>query len=182
MRKLIIIFLSITLFASCKFETRKQLNGDLPMPVGNVNDFEVDLCCDGDGNGSMKMVAVLDSTIEDFKSKTGNEIAIVTVSDISPYPTLEAYAKAIGNHWGVGKKDKNNGLVIAVSKARREVWIQTGTGMEGKLNNAVIREIIDQQMVPQFSKENYFDGIRLGLNAIITKWDNNIPASNDSIH
>ncbi len=58
----------------------------------------------------------LDSIISDFEKRTTNEILIVTSKDIGEYENPIFYAVDFGNKNGIGKKGKDNGLVIFFSK------------------------------------------------------------------
>ncbi|MFL5765880.1 MAG: TPM domain-containing protein [Bacteroidia bacterium] len=143
----------------------------LPAPGAYVEDSEGSLTYDSTGeNMSYNHIALLDSTIQQFRDKTGNEIAIVTVADIRPYSSLQQYAMTIGNQWGVGQKDKNNGLVIAVSAKMREVFISTGKGTQKIITDSICNYIVDTKMLPQFQKGHMYEGVRDGLNHLISTW------------
>lgn len=135
---------------------------ELPKSIGWVNDFEDIL--------TTAQEQKLTDIIVEFDKKTTNQIAIVTVHDISPYENMKTYATALGNHWGVGQKDKHNGLVIVVSKNLRKVWISTGLGTEKVLTNEICKKIIDEKMIPEFRQGNSFEGLVKGLNELIGNW------------
>ncbi len=59
--------------------------------------------------------------------ETTNEIAIVTISSFEPYETLFEYSLELGNYWGIGKKDKNNGIAIVFGQKIRQIRIQVAT-------------------------------------------------------
>ena len=160
----------------------EQNSNKLPEADAYVEDYEGVLVYDsGSENWTYNHLATLDSTLQEFEYRTGNEIAIITVADISPYSTLKDYATAIANQWGVGKKEKNNGLVIAVSTKRREIWIATGKGTEKIITNEICKNIIDTKMLPEFSKGKIFEGIEIGLHAIMDTWCNAIQINTDTI-
>lgn len=155
----------------------------LPEPGAYVNDFEGVLTYDPAAEiSSYNKLALLDSMISEFKQSTGNEIAIVTIANIKPYTTLKDYAIAIGNQWGVGDRDKDNGLVIVVSQARREIWIATGYGAEKIITDSICKSVIDEKILPQFKKGELFEGIQNGLNTIISIWTEYSQVSKDSIN
>ena len=135
---------------------------NLPLPKGHVNDFENDF--------TASEIFILDSVITEFEKQTTNQIAIVTVSTIAPYDSVNQFTTDLGNYWGVGDKKKNNGLMIVFSKARREVWLGTGTGTEKILTDVVCKQIIDVYMLPRFKEMKYFEGMRSGLMECIKRW------------
>ncbi|HYV90657.1 MAG TPA: TPM domain-containing protein [Chitinophagales bacterium] len=134
----------------------------LPLAKGHINDFENDF--------TSSEIFILDSVIAEFQKQTTNQIAIVTVSSIAPYDSVDQFTTDLGNYWGVGDKKKNNGLMIVFSKARREVWIGTGTGTEKILTDIVCKQIIDAYMLPRFKEGNYFEGVHSGLMECIKHW------------
>lgn len=128
-----------------------------------VNDFENVL--------SENQIYVLDSIIRDFEAKTTNEIMIVTVKNIGDSPKMVDFAVEFGNRWGIGKKEKDNGLIILFSRAMRETFIATGYGTEKILKDEICKVIIDSTMVPLFKEEDYFGGLKAGLLDCINKWE-----------
>lgn len=105
-----------------------------------------------------------------YERQSTNEIAVLTVDSIAPFEDLHIYSSAIGNYWGVGKKDKDNGLVIVLLKTQRRIWLSTGDGATKTLTDSICQEIIDQSMIPYFKKGNYYLGLDKGLDAIINSW------------
>lgn len=165
-------------FLSCNNYTPKvkevitESNQTLPEPRGVLNDFEEILQYPEQGSdySYFEKFSILDSTLIEFQNRTGNEIAIITIADIKPYTTLKDYAIAIGNQWGIGKKKENNGLLMAISVARKEIWIATGNGTEKIITDSICQDIIQQQMLPEFKKGKVFKGIQNGLTTIINIW------------
>ncbi|SRX54578.1 YgcG family protein [Aequorivita sp. CIP111184] len=111
-----------------------------------------------------------------YGEKTTRQIAVVTVDSISPYDDIQKYGSDLGNYWGVGQKDIDNGLIIVFSKPLRKVAISTGYGTEKVLTDSICKQIIDSVMIPKFKEDKYYEGIDLGVDALIKIWDNsNIP-------
>jgi uncharacterized protein len=111
----------------------------------------------------------LESVISDYERKTSNEIVIVTSKDIEDELSIH-YAAEFGIAHEVGKKGKNNGLVIFVSKNLKQTALTTGYENDKSLNNEICKKIVDSCMIPCFKEEKYFDGIKAGLNECIKKW------------
>ena len=153
-----------------KSETTKESKSDsektaqnqapvFPEATGWVNDFEEVI----DSATEDKLTKL----IVDHNKKTSNQISIVTISSIAPYDYLADYAKDLSNAWGVGEKDKNNGITIIYSKALHEVRIATGTGIEKKLTDAMCQKIVDELMIPPFKKGDYGKGLVDGVTELI---------------
>lgn len=116
---------------------------------------------------SEKQITALNELYRAHEEKTSNEIVLITTASYAPDATLAAYANRMANELGVGKKDKNNGLVIVLSSANRESRIETGYGTEEVLKDHLAKKITDSLMVPEFRKGNFYEGVLSGSNAII---------------
>ena len=91
--------------------------------------------------------------IQYFEDETTNQIVIVTIDSIpKQYDNSLDYATAIANYLGVGQKDKDNGLLILVSRSQREVGIATGYGTEKVLTDSICQLIIDDYLIPNFKE------------------------------
>jgi uncharacterized protein len=119
---------------------------------------------------TQKQIIALDSIISNNEKKTTNEIFIVTLDSLMlGNCSLEEYAINLGNKWGIGKKKKNNGIMIAICPQLRKITIRTGFGIEQILLDEVVQSIIDDTIIPYYKKNNYFEGTKAGLLAIIEK-------------
>ncbi len=146
-----LILLSSTLFSQTDFK--------FPDKLGYVNDFEKIF--------SGEQILELNKIIEKQEKETTNQIVIVTIDSFAPFETLFDYSLKLANDWGVGRKDKNNGIVIVFGKQIRQIRIQVGYGLEKKLKDEEAKKIIDNVMIPNFKNGDYFMGIKNGLNEII---------------
>lgn len=156
----ILFFLSVLLFtlAACS-------NNSDPKSKSWVFDQENVLTYDQE--------KLLNEIITNFEKETTNEIAIVTTSDIGEHNKMVFYAVDFGNRYGVGKQEKDNGLVIVFSKTLRGTFISTGLSTEKILTDVICQNIVDNHMVPEFKKGNYFTGIKKGLEECILTWKEN---------
>lgn len=105
--------------------------------------------------------------ITDHEAKTTNEIALVTTPDWGEESNSLFFSVNFGDKHGIGKKEKNNGIVIVVSKQQREARISTGYGTEEVLKDEIAKQIIDSLMIPRYKEDNYFEGIKDGIQGII---------------
>ncbi len=109
----------------------------------------------------------LNQMLSKLDAQNGTEMAIVTVPDTHPYPSPKAFTTKLFNYWGIGKRNKNNGVLLMVSKGDRRVEIETGRGMQKILPNATVNEIIQAEIIPRFQQNNFEGGIIMGTRAII---------------
>lgn len=115
---------------------------------------------------STKEEGLLEEKLVEYNNKTSTQIAIVTITSLGGYP-IDDYTTKLANRWGIGQKEKNNGLLILIAAQDHKVFIASGYGMEGVLNDGKLGTIIRTQMVPQFKDGNYYAGTNDGIDAII---------------
>lgn len=112
-------------------------------------------------------VAQLTRLINNLREKTAVEIGIMTTPNYAPYNSILDYSIALGNDWGIGQIEINNGILIVVSTTKREVRISTGLGMEQLITDSMCQKIVYDNILPSFKKGNYPEGIINGVKEII---------------
>lgn len=128
-----------------------------PDPPRLVNDFANMLSPDEEQQLERKLATYADST--------STQIAIVTIATLDGAPVQE-YAAQLGYKWGVGEKDKHNGVVILISKEDRKGFIATGYGVEDGLNANVCKQIYQTVLVPELKNGNYYAAFDAATNSI----------------
>jgi len=93
-----------------------------------------------------------------IEQETTVEIAVVTIESLEG-ESKEMYAVKLFEQAGIGKKDKDNGLLILVSKQEREYKFEVGYGLEGTITDSMKVNIGDRIIVPNFKNEEYGKGI-----------------------
>lgn len=131
-------------------------------PIGRINDFE--------GILSPIQEKELQLFILNYEEETTNQIAIITTNSINNCNSNKTFTELIGNCWGVGQKDKDNGLVIFMSDSLRSTHISTGTGTMKILTDSICRLALDSLMVPQYKEENYYQGTLAALKYLTSVW------------
>ncbi|MGH2564650.1 MAG: TPM domain-containing protein, partial [Ginsengibacter sp.] len=142
---------------SCQFVFAQKIF-DKPNPPKAVNDF-----------GNMLesfQVQALEEKLDAYNDSTSSAIVIITVPNLDGYDIAEVSLKYLRD-WGIGTKDKNNGVVILVSKDDRKARIETGYGMEGVLPDILAKQIIDDKLVPSFKQDDFYGGFNNTVDAII---------------
>jgi uncharacterized protein len=121
-----------------------------PDPPHLVNDFAQLL--------NQSESETLEQKLIEYEKKTSTQIAIVTIESLEEEEIAD-YATQLGHEWGIGQKDKGNGVVLLVSKGDRKMFIATGYGTETILTDAVCKRIIEQDLIPNFKQGNYNAGL-----------------------
>ena len=109
----------------------------------------------------------LNQIISDLEAKNGSEIAVVTVPETKPSATPKAFATELFNFWGIGKKGKNNGVLLLISSGERRVQIETGSGIQSILPDAKTVGIIQTEITPKFKKQDFDGGTLAGTKALV---------------
>jgi len=109
---------------------------------------------------------LLNSKLRAFEDSTSNQLFIYLAGSLNG-KNLEDYSKKIFNTWGIGQKDKNNGILIAIFINDRKYRIQIGYGLEAALPSDLTLQIQDNDMRPHFKEKNYYEGIDAGVDQLI---------------
>lgn len=107
----------------------------------------------------------LEVLLSQYRKDTSNEIAVVVIGSLSGSSVIDT-AVEIGRKWRVGTEEDDNGVLMLIAYDDREVAIITGYGLEGAVPDIVAQGIIDEEILPQFRKGSYYDGIFAGVMAL----------------
>ena len=83
----------------------------------------------------------------------GDTKIVVAVVESLEGQEVEEYANNLFRTWGIGDKEKNNGILLLVSTGDRKIRIEVGYGLEGALNDGKTGAILDNYVVPYLKKE-----------------------------
>jgi uncharacterized protein len=111
-------------------------------------------------------IDALTRQLADHEAATSNQVVVVILSSLKDY-TIEQWGRALLNGWGIGQRDKNNGVVLVVAPLERRLRIEVGYGLEDKLSNNAAADIIQNEIVPRFKNGDLKGGITAGVNAIL---------------
>lgn len=112
--------------------------------------------------------ARLESTLRDYERQTGNEVAVVSVSSLDGND-LREYAAALFKAWGIGKKGRDNGVLLLWAVQERKVRLEVGYGLEPRLPDGRAGQIIREQIVPRFREQQWSAGLDAGIGAVIAQ-------------
>ena len=96
---------------------------------------------------------------KELEDKTGAQATVVVINSLEG-ETIEAYANAMFREWGIGQKDKNNGLLILLSMEERQWRVEVGTGLEGAVTDIYSSRVMNDFAVPKFQQNQYGLGLR----------------------
>ena len=113
----------------------------------------------------------LNAKLANYEAETGSEIAVLTIPLIPEGFSPNEYATAVGNAWGVGKAEVDNGVILLIETddvaGERDIYIATGSQLEGGLTDIEARDIVDEVIIPYFQTGDFDGGVNAGVDAII---------------
>lgn len=112
----------------------------------------------------------IDSMLYALEQQTGIETVVAVVPSIGEEDCFD-FCHQLLNKWGVGKKGKNNGLVILLVTDQRCIQFYTGYGLEGVLPDAICKRIQTRYMIPYLKDGNWDAGMVAGLKATCQRLD-----------
>jgi uncharacterized protein len=108
----------------------------------------------------------LTQKLEALDKQSHRQFVVATIPDLQGYE-ISDYGYQLGRAWGIGSKDKNDGVLLLVAPKERKVRIEVGYGLEGVLPDGMGFLIVNNDIVPRFKANDMPGGIEAGADAII---------------
>ena len=115
---------------------------------------------------SSSQIQNLEQKLVQYDNQTSVQIVIVIIKSLDGYE-ISDYAFELGEKWGAGSGDTDNGALILVSINDRKMWIATGYGLEATVTDALCKRIIENEMKPRFRNGDFAGGLESASDAII---------------
>lgn len=118
---------------------------------------------------SASELSALNQRLLDYRTQSGNEIAVLIIPTLGD-EALEDYAHKVFNQWGVGKGDKDNGVLFLMALEEKKTRIEVGYGLEGELTDVESGRIVNRRspMADRFRSQDWSGGINAVVDGIIT--------------
>jgi uncharacterized protein len=131
---------------------------EFPEPRGYLNDFAQ--VVDPDAAAQIEAIG------SELEEKAGAQLAVVTIPSLGDEDDFD-YAHRLFEKWGIGKKGKDNGVLLFLALGeRRRVRIVTGYGLEGIMPDITAGRILDNYVIPKLRQQDYSGGLLAGTQAI----------------
>ncbi len=115
--------------------------------------------------------ASLRADLEGLNGETGVEMTVLTIPTRGDYEaggTLEDFATGLFNDWGVGRADRNDGILVLVAVEDRETRIVLGNGYDQGYD-VLAQDIVTRWFLPEFRDGNYGAGIAAGSGEVMAR-------------
>jgi len=110
--------------------------------------------------------ARLEQSLRAFEQRKGSQIAVLIVKSTKP-EAIEQFAIRLAEQWKIGRKKVDDGAILIVAKEDRALRIEVGYGLEGALNDATSKRIIEEAITPRFRQGDFYGGIAAGLDSMM---------------
>jgi uncharacterized protein len=129
-----------------------------PKPAAYFNDYA--------GVVSKEAAYRFNEQLAQFERDTSDQVVVAVFPKMQSDSDIADYTQRVAQAWGVGQKDRRNGVVLFVFVQDRKMFIQVGYGLEGALPDATAFDITERRIKPLFRTGNYEAGLATGIDLI----------------
>lgn len=115
---------------------------------------------------SSDRIQALDQKLAQFEARKGAQIAVLLLPTTQP-ESIEQFSIRLAEKWKVGRKGVDDGAILIIAKDDRALRIEVGYGLEGALTDLVANRIIEDIMVPQLRRGDFYGAVDAGVDAMI---------------
>lgn len=166
-RTVISLLLLLALFTTIRAQNKVYTVDNIPKV--HLQD-KTRYVCDPSGILSAEATSTMDNLLYNLDQQTGIETVVAVVPSIGDADCFD-FSHQLLNKWGVGKKGKDNGLVILLVTDQRCIQFYTGYGLEGVLPDAICKRIQTQEMIPYLKNGDWSNGMVAGIRAVCGRLD-----------
>ncbi len=133
---------------------------------------------DGAGVLSDATEAELNANSDALQRANGAELAIVTLRDTGDRTSKE-FSTELFHRWGIGKADRDNGIMILLAVESRRVEVEVGYGLEPILPDGKVGRILHPISAASYRQDRWEEGtlaLAKALGAAITEAKEGVPA------
>jgi uncharacterized protein len=129
-----------------------------PTPGAYFNDYA--------GVVSKEAASRFNEQLAQFERDTSDQVVVAVFPKMQSDSDIADYTQRVAQAWGVGQKERRNGVVLFVFVEDRKMFIQVGYGLEGALPDATAFDITERHIKPLFRTGNYDAGLATGIDLI----------------
>lgn len=143
-------------------EQRAGLLTDLPALTGRVVDRADLLSAEAEARLAAKLAAL--------EARRTDQLVVVTLPSLEGR-TIKEVGLSLGRGWGIGQRDRDNGVLLVVAPNERQVRIEVGYGLERAIEDHEASRMIADVLIPAFKAGAFERGILVGADTIIAELD-----------
>lgn len=100
----------------------------------------------------------IENLLSSYEKSTSIEIGVNIVNSTNGQ-NIETFARNVGNSWGIGKKELNNGIIFVVAIEDRKWKIIIGQGLKPFISGDYAQKLGEKTLTPYFRAIEYNAGI-----------------------
>jgi uncharacterized protein len=143
-------FVLMACFGLLSLVTPRAMALDVPKLAGRVNDLA--------GLLPASSAAALETRLADYEARTGNQFVLLTVPSLEG-DEIASFGIRVAEHWKLGQKGKDNGLILIIAPQDKKMRIEVGYGLEGNVPDAIAARVIRDVLGPSFRRGDFAGGI-----------------------
>jgi uncharacterized membrane protein YgcG len=145
-----ILFSIILLFVACTSKSQ-------PTDKDWVNDY-IELL-------TTEQKTVLKHELQSLEDSVGSQLVVMIIDNLQGMEISE-FSYHIANSWGIGRKDFDDGVLVLLSMNDRQMRIEVGYGLEKILKDEIAAQIIQEEMIPEFREQRFYEGLLAAVKKI----------------
>jgi uncharacterized protein len=115
-------------------------------------------------------IAALEQPLAELEQRKGSQVALLIVPTTQP-ETIEQYSMRVVEQWKLGRKGVDDGVLMLVAKDDHKARIEVGYGLEGVINDATAKRIVEEDIIPAFRQGDFNAGLSAGVARIVALID-----------
>jgi uncharacterized protein len=127
-------------------------------PAARVNDYA--------GILDAASETAIEARLAAFEGETSTQVVVAIVPSLDGQE-IEDLAVHVVESWGLGQKDRNNGVLLLIAVKDRRARIEVGYGLEDRLTDALSRRILEERLFPAFRNGDYAGGVLATCEGVI---------------
>lgn len=153
-------WLARTLFVCLLLVPGLALARDVPPLKAHVNDTADML--------SPAAEQQLEQRLQSYEQKSSHQFALLTIDTLDG-DALEDFSIRVVEQWKLGKKGKDDGLLLLIVKNDRKLRIEVGYGLEGDVTDAFSARVIRNVLTPALRAGKPEQGVNQAFDALMLK-------------
>lgn len=129
-----------------------------PRPTGYV--------VDAAGGLSASAVKQAEAELADYARRSGHQVAVALVRTTGG--SIDNYAHDLFDRWGIGDRERDDGVLLLLALDDRQLRIEVGRGLEAELTDVEAGDIIRTRCVPPLRAGDVDAAVLAGERAIRT--------------
>ncbi len=100
----------------------------------------------------------LEAELAQLEKDKGAQVAVLTVPSLEGEP-IESFALRVAEAWKLGQQKQDNGAILVIARADRQMRIEVGYGLEGAIPDVIAKRILSERLTPRFQAGDFDGGV-----------------------